>query len=321
MRYILQRLLHFAVVFIVVTFVVLVATRIGSESALEEVTPATASDVRREQIAEQYPYLDDPLPVQWVGWVGDLVTGDWGQQFDRNVSISSLLQTRLPATAFIGLWAIFIGLVIAVPVGVISAYRRDRAFDRVATLSSFGIVSMPPVVIAVALLFLVVTRTDLFSTVAGATYVAPWDNPWEHFKTFFIPALALGASMGAVWSRLLRADMIYTLQSDFVMLAKAKGLSPSRVLWVHALRASVLSLITGVALQMSALVAGTVIVEEFFGPRGVGNLLIVGIQSNQVMVIQAVAVLFVIIVVVVNLFVDFLYAVVDPRIRAARALA
>ena len=179
---------------------------------------------------------------------------------------------------------------------------------------------MPPVVVGVALLYLVVAVLAWFPTVGASTYVAPWDSPIEHFRNFFIPALTLGIGLGAVWSRFLRADMILTLQSDFIMLAKAKGVSPNRVLWVHALRASVLSLITSVALQTSALIGGAVIAETFFGPKGIGERLVFAIQGNDILIIQAITAVLVVGVVIANLVVDLLYAVIDPRIRHARQL-
>ncbi len=150
--------------------------------------------------------------------------------------------------------------------------------------------------------------------------MAPWDNPIEHFKNFFIPALTLGLGLGAVWSRLLRADMILTLQSDAVMMARAKGISSQRVLWVHALRASILSLMTSVALQMSALLGGAVVAEQFFGPKGLGERLLIALQQNDLLIIQAITAIITVFVVFANFLVDLLYAVVDPRIRLARTL-
>lgn len=126
--------------------------------------------------------------------------------------------------------------------------------------------------------------------------------------------------LGAVWSRLLRADMILALQSDSVLMARSKGISPQRVLWVHALRSSILSLMTSVALQMSALLGGAVVAETFFGPRGIGDRLIFAIQQNDLLVIQSITAIVTIAVVLANVVVDLLYAVVDPRIRAARSL-
>jgi peptide/nickel transport system permease protein len=320
MRYVLQRLVQFLIVFVIVTFVVMVATRIGSRDPIRDLAGGAVSDAQIAQVKEDYPYLDKPLVVQYVYWLGDFVTGDLGRSYLQSQEGIDMFKQRLPATMFIGFWAIVIGLLIAVPVGVYSAYRRDGPLDRVASVTSFGVISMPPVVVGVALLFLVVARIDFFPTVGASNYIAPWDSPIGHFKNFFIPALTLGLGLGAVWSRFLRADMNLTLQSDFIMLAKAKGVSPGRVLWVHALRASVLSLITSVALQSSALIGGAVISETFFGPKGIGERLVFAIQGNDILIIQAITAVLVVGVVFFNLLVDLLYAVIDPRIRHMRQL-
>ncbi len=172
--------------------------------------------------------------------------------------------------------------------------------------------------IAVFLLFFVALKFDYFPVLSN--YVAPWTSPMRHFKNFFLPSLTLGLGLGAVWSRFLRADMITTLQSDFIMLARAKGVSPSRTLWRHALRSSILSLITSVAFQVPGLVGGAVIAEQFFGVAGIGTRLVFAVQGNDILVIQAITAVVVVAVVAVNLVVDLLYAVVDPRIRHMRAL-
>ena len=321
MRYLAQRLLQFLLVFVVVTFIVLAATRIGSSDPLRDLAGGQVSERRLEEVSEDYPYLDKPLVIQYGYWMTDLATGDWGYSYYQSQSVMDMFQQRAPATFFIVFWSLVIGMIIALPVGVYAAYRRDRFFDKATSLSTFAAISMPSLVVAVLLLYAVVARYDLFPTVGGSDYVAPWDNPYEHFKNFFIPALTLGVGIGGVWSRLLRADMVLTLQSDFVMLAKAKGISPLRILWVHALRASVLSLITSVALQLGALISGAIIAEQFFGPRGLGDRLVFAIQQNDLLTLQAIAVVIVAVVVVANLVVDLLYAIIDPRIRAARALA
>jgi peptide/nickel transport system permease protein len=317
MRYFVQRVVQFAIVFVIVTFIVLVATRIGSKDPVRDLAGGSVGEDQIAQVKEDYPYLDDPYPVQWVYWMADNLQGDFGYSYAQSQSVMDMFQQRLPATFFIGTWAIILGLLIALPVGVYSAYRRDGPFDKAASFGSFGLISTPPLVVAVLLLTFVTSKTDLFPTGIG-NYVAPWDNPVEHFKNFFVPALTLGLGLGGIWSRFLRADMNLTLQSDFIMLAKAKGVSPARVLWRHALRSSVLSLITSVALQTSALVGGAVIAEQFFGPKGIGDRLIFAVQGNDLLIIQAITAVLVVIVVFVNLLVDLLYAVVDPRIRHAR---
>ena len=320
MRYVLQRLFQFLIVFVIVTFVVMVFTRIGSRDPVRDLAGGAVGEAQIEQVREDYPYLDKPLVQQYVYWLGDFVTGDLGRSYLQSQEGIDMFKQRLPSTIFIALWAVVIGLLIAVPIGVYSAYRRDGKLDRVASVSSFAVISMPPVVVGVALLYLVVAVLGWFPTVGASTYVAPWDSPIEHFRNFFIPALTLGIGLGAVWSRFLRADMILTQQSDFIKLAKANGVSPNRVLWVHALRASVLSLITSVALQTSALIGGAVIAETFFGPKGSGERLVFAIQGNDILIIQAITAVLVVGVVIANLVVDLLYAVIDPRIRHARQL-
>lgn len=324
MRYLGQRLLQFVLVFVVVTFLVMAATRIGVDDLYREVAGGTVSEDRIEVVQREYPYLNDPLPIQYGYWVKDMFTGNWGFSYIQSQDNLAMFQQRMPATVFIALWAIVIGLLIAVPLGVYSAYRRDGPFDRVANIGSFAVISTPPLVVAVLALFLIVTRVDWwifnFPTAGRSSYVAPWSDPVLHFQNFFIPGLVLGLGLGAIWSRLLRADMILSLQSDSVNMARAKGISPRRVLWVHALRMSILSLMTSVALQMAALIGGTVVVEQFFGPKGIGERLLFAIQQRDVLVVQAIVAILVVFVVFANLLVDLLYSVVDPRIRLARSL-
>ena len=268
MRYVAQRLVQFILVFIIVTFTVMAVTRIGSTDPVREVAGGAVSEEQLQRVIEDYPYLDEPLPVQWVMWMKDILTGDWGYSYIASQSTIEMFQQRMPTTVFIVLWAIFIGLLIAVPLGVYSAYKRDSLFDRAASIGSFAVISAPAVVVAVIFLFPVVSRSVFFPSVGRSSYVAPWDNPVAHFQNFFIPASCSALGIGAIWSRLLRSEMILTLQSDSVNMARSKGISPSRVLWVHALRMSILTLITSVALQMSALIGGTVIIEAVLRPEG-----------------------------------------------------
>ncbi len=318
MRYALQRIAQFAIVFVIVTFVVMVATRIGSSDPVRDLAGGTVSDEVIEKVRADYPYLDRNIFVQYFYWLKDMLTGDFGYSYAQSQSVADMFRQRLPASFFIGFWAILLGLLVAVPLGVYAAYRRDGLFDRSTSLVSFAFISVPPLVFAVLLLLFVAVRFDTFPVLS--VYVAPWDNPWDHFRNFLLPSLTLALGLAAVWSRFLRADMISTLQSDFIMLARAKGMSPKRILWGHALRASILSLVTSVALQLSGLVGGAVIAEQFFGPKGIGDRLVFAVQQNDLLVIQAVTALLVVVVVTANLLVDLLYAVIDPRIRHARAL-
>ena len=134
MRYFLQRLFQFVIVFVVVTFVVMAATRIGSTDPLRDLAGGQVSELQMEEVAEDYPYLDKPLPVQYVYWLQDVFTGDWGRSYIQSQTVGEMFRQRAPATFFIVFWAIVIGLVIAVPLGVYSAYRRDKFFDKTSSV-------------------------------------------------------------------------------------------------------------------------------------------------------------------------------------------
>ena len=147
MRYVGQRLIQFVLVFVIVTFMVLAATRIGSTDPARDLAGGAVSEAQIEQVKEDYPYLDKPLAVQYVYWLKDIVTGDWGRSYVASQSVVDMFQQRMPTTVFIVFWAIVIGLLIAVPLGVYSAYRRDGLFDQGGSIGSFAVISMPPLVV------------------------------------------------------------------------------------------------------------------------------------------------------------------------------
>jgi peptide/nickel transport system permease protein len=317
-RYALARLVQFVIVIVVVTFAVLAISRIGSKDPARDLAGGAVSQERVEQVSERF-HLDEPIVVQYGYWLKDFVTFDMGYSYIQSQDVVAMFKQRMPVTLFVAFWAIFVGLLIAVPAGVYSAYKRDGPLDRIISAGSFAVISMPALVLAVLLSYLLSVRWQVFPLLG--TYVAPWSSPLEHFKNFFLPAITLGAGLGAVWTRLLRADMIGTLQSDYIMLARAKGMSPSRVLWGHALRGSVLSLLTSVALNVGGLIGGAVVIEQIFSLPGVGLRLVESVQTNDLLTLQAIAAVLAVAVVLANFVVDLLYAAIDPRIRHARALS
>ena len=318
MRYALARLVQFVIVIVVVTFAVLAISRIGSKDPARDLAGGAVSQERVDQVSDRF-HLDDPIVVQYGYWLKDFVTFDMGYSYIQSQDVVAMFKQRMPVTLFIAFWAIVVGLVLAVPAGVYSAYKRDGLLDRAISAGSFAVISMPALVLAVLLSYLLSVRWQVFPLLG--TYVAPWSDPVQHFKNFFLPAVTLGVGLGAVWTRLLRADMIGTLQSDYIMLARAKGMSPSRVLWGHALRGSVLSLLTSVALNVGGLIGGAVVIEQIFNLPGVGLRLVESVQTNDLLTLQAIAAVLAVAVVLANFVVDLLYAAVDPRIRHARALS
>jgi peptide/nickel transport system permease protein len=248
-----------------------------------------------------------------------MVTLDMGVSVQQNIAVSTYIGGRVLVTVFLGAYSLLLALIVAIPVAVYQAYKRDSLGDKSLSVASFAFVAIPPIVMGVLLILLFVRTLHWFPRTGEKIY--PWDSPLQHFRNFALPTLALSLPVGAVFSRLLRGDMVRTLQSDFVTLASAKGVSTQRILWRHALRNSLFSLITSIGLQLAGIVGGAIVVEQLFAMKGMGTLLVASILSKDLFVVQALSAIIVFTVVIVNLLVDLSYAVIDPRIRHMRALS
>jgi peptide/nickel transport system permease protein len=333
LRYFLQRLSQFLIVFVIVTFGVMVLIRLGLNAPGDPARTLLGSAVSQDRIdaATQKYRLDRNYFVQYWFWMKGMLTGDMGFSEPNQQTVARLLKGRAWTTILLGVYATVFALVIAVPLAVRQAYKRDATFDKIGSGLSFLFVSVPAIVLSPLLTLALIikhqwTIGDYVISIGGwfprvGTKVYPWQDLGAHIKNFFVPTLVLTLPLAAVFTRLLRGDMIQTLQADFVTLASAKGVSPRRVLWVHALRNSLFSLITSVGTQLGGIVGGAIIVEQFFDLDGLGNLLAASILRKDLFVVQSTAAILVAIVVLINLSVDLLYAVIDPRIRHARALA
>ncbi len=320
MRYFLIRFGRFLIVFFVVTFGVMVLMRIGLNSPgdpARTMLGGTASQAQIDEVTRRY-HLDSNLLVQYLWWLKGMVTGDMGISVQQNITVAKYIKPRILTTMFLGVYSIVWGLIIAVPLAVFQAYRRDSVRDRIASYLSFFFVSVPALVLAPVFIFLFVTKLTWFPRIGEKIY--PWDDLGSHIHNFLLPVIVLTLPLAAVFTRLLRADMALTLQADFITLASAKGVSPRRVLWRHALRNSLFSLLTSIGLQLGGLVGGAIIVEQYFNMKGMGTLLVSSILSKDLFVVQALVAILVVVVVTVNLIIDLMYAVIDPRIRQMRAL-
>jgi peptide/nickel transport system permease protein len=320
MRYFLQRLLQFAIVFFLVTFGVLVFMRIGLNAPgdpARTMLGGQASDAQIKAVTDRFHLHANYLEQYWF-WLKGMFTLDFGTS-TKNIAVTTFIRPRILPTVFLGVYATVFALIIAVPTAVYQAYRRDGIGDKVGSFFSFAFVSIPALVLAPLLKFLFIDKLGWFPRLAAKVY--PWDSFTGHFKNFFVPTLALTLPLAAIFVRLLRADMVSTLQADFVTLASAKGVPPRRVLWGHALRNSLFTLLTNVGVQVGGLVGGALVVESYFNVAGMGSLLVNAILGSDLFTVQSVSAILVATVVVVNLLVDLSYAVIDPRIRHARALS
>ena len=259
--------------------------------------------------------LDDPLPIRYVAWLGDALTGDLGQSYYTRQDVTDAVVERLPVTVEIVVVSMLMALVVSIPLGMVTAYRAGGALDRVVTGVTFGMLAIPSFMMGLLLIYLFAVEWGWFPA-TGWTRLT--DDPVENLRSVFMPALSLAVVNIAVFTRLLRTDMIATLQEDHVLLARSKGLPTSKILLRHALRPSSFSLLTVSALTVGNLLGGAVIVEQLFALPGIGRLLFDAIFQRDLMMVQGVVLVITTGFVVINVLVDILYAVLDPRLRTGR---
>jgi peptide/nickel transport system permease protein len=257
--------------------------------------------------------LDEPVPTRYVRWLGDALQGDFGRSYNSRESVSAILGKRIPVSLTLMMYAQVLALVIAVPVAIWSAYRSDGLFDRSSTTASFALISVPNFALGVLLLYFFAVRSQVFP----ARYLD--ENLGDRLYSLFLPAVTLALPIAATYMRLLRTDLIKTLQEDFITTARAKGMPTWHILLRHALRPSSFSLITVVGLTFGALLGGTLVVENIFSIPGVGKAVVDSIFRKDYLVVQAVVLLTAIAYVMVNFTVDALYSFLDPRVRSASA--
>ena len=262
--------------------------------------------------------LDQPLPVRYVDWLGGAVRGDLGTSPRSHTTVLDSIKDRLPISLELLVLAELIGLAVAIPVGIASAYRAGGLLDQAASGAAFGILAVPGFVVAIVLIYLFAVQLDL---VPATGYTPFLTDPLANLRSFFLPALTVGLGEAAAYTRLLRSDMIATLQEDYIAMARAKGLPTWHILTRHALKPSSFTLLTVLGINIGRLMGGALIVETIFALPGVGRLLVESIYARDLVVVQGVVAFVAVAFVLVNFAVDVLYAVLDPRIRHGRAVA
>jgi peptide/nickel transport system permease protein len=259
---------------------------------------------------EKY-HLDDTLPVRYGHWIVGMVQGDFGESYANQMPVSSILAERLPKSILLMGMSVVIALGVSIPWGVAAAYRANQRFDRVSTAVAFGLLSIPGFALAIMLFYFFIVRWQIFPS----RFMD--DNLLSRLHSLVLPAASLGLPLAAVYQRLLRTDLITTLQEDFVITAKAKGLSDRRIMFRHVLRPSMFGMITVVGLNTAALIGGTIIIESIFSIPGFGReLYISAIRDDNTVVLAGVTVLATAFV-AINTAVDLLYSYLDPRVRRA----
>jgi peptide/nickel transport system permease protein len=279
-----------------------VASILGEYAAYAE----DAEDLRRKL------GLDEPAPVQYARWVGNLVTGDLGTSLRTGRSITEEMRVRLPVTFELGLLAMAFGVMIALPVGILSAVRQDSALDYLARGIAVLMLSIPTFWLAV----LVITWPSIWwQWTPPVSYTSLWEDPRSNLVQMTIPAFILGTHLAGTIMRLTRAQMLEILRQDYVRTAWAKGLGSRVVIVRHALRNALIPVVTLIGLQVPILIGGAVVLENIFAIPGMGRYLLEAISTRDYTVVQATVLLVALSIVLSNIVVDIVYGLIDPRIR------
>jgi peptide/nickel transport system permease protein len=315
-RYLVRRLLTAIPTLLLISFVLFAVLSLAPGDPLSQfaANPAVPPEVR-ENIRRSLG-LDDPWPVRYVKWLFALAHGDWGFSFGSRIAVWDLIKLRLPSTlAVVGI-AYLISLVIALPIGILSAVKQYSIFDHVATTFAFIGFSVPTFFTGLLLIILLSIKLQWLPFIYDSTLqVRDLASLGTQLKQSIMPIIVLALFQTATFVRYTRASMLENLPQDYVRTARAKGVTEVSVINRHVVRNSLIPVVTLIALTAPTVFSGALITEQIFRVPGIGALLITSIQNNDIPVIMAITFTFSFLVVVMNVVADVAYGVLDPRIR------
>lgn len=262
-------------------------------------------------------YLNHPFFARFFHWLGELLQGHLGLTLAPPVPIATVLKAAYPITLELIIFSQVIAVVVAIPVAMYGALRANRVFDKVSTAASFATLSLPNFIVGPLLVLIFAVKVTWFPGPAS-NVPSIWSDPAQNLYVMFLPSLTLAIGSIAVYQRLLRADMIATLEEDYILMARAKGLSTARILFRHALRPSTFSTMTVGGVQIGGLIAGAIIAETVFSLHGLGSVLTAAVAAKDLPTVQAVTIIVAVFYILCNLLIDFLYTLIDPRVRRGR---
>jgi peptide/nickel transport system permease protein len=318
-RYSIRRLVETIPTLLVISVVVFSLILIVPGDPILHMLGYVGDDIQVQEVVDPVVYsrmrqrlgLDAPIPVQYARWLHRTVQGDLGTSLNHGVPVLDLILERLPATFYLGLAALLIGLLIALPLGVLAAVRQDTWVDHLGNgLVIFGIVT-PGFWVALMAVLAFSVHLGWFPSIG---YAAPQQNPLKFLSHITLPAFVLGIDVAAGLLRYLRADFIEQLRQDYVRAARAKGLPERVVLVKHALKNSLVATVTVIGLDISGLLGGSTIIETMFAYPGISYLLLQSIYARDFPVVQGVVLFMALLVVAVNYVTDVVYAFLNPRI-------
>jgi peptide/nickel transport system permease protein len=310
-EFLVQRSAISLVTLFLITVIVFLGVRMipGDPARVMAGTDADAAGL--EEIRQKYG-LRDPIPIQYVRWLTLALRGDLGESIRTRDSVLRLIRQKLPITLQLAAYSIVVALVIAIPVGVLAAVRRNTAWDYVASSVSLCGVSIPNFWLGIMLILALSVRLQWLP---ASGFVSPFEDPWANTQRLLMPALVLGSALAAVLMRQTRNSMIEVLSADYIRTAYAKGLRTGVVVFRHAIRNGLIPVITIFGLQLGALIGGAVVTEQIFVVPGFGRLILEAVFTRDYPVVQGVVLITASAYVLINLLVDVSYSLLNPRIR------
>lgn len=298
-----RRFLQIIPVLILISMVTFMLTRLSGDPTTL-LLPLDATEEQRENLREQLG-LDEPLPVQYLSFVGGVLQGDFGDSFRYRQPALDIVMERVPATLELAAASLALALLVGLPAGVISALRHGSATDGIVQFGSFIGQAMPPFYTGLLLLVFVGINVD---------WIPTGGREAGSLRHLLLPSLTLAPFMIAIIARFARSSVLDVLGRDYVRTARSKGISERRVISMHVLRNALIPVVTVIGLQVGALLGGAVITEVVFGWPGIGRLAVTSVLQRDFPVVQAVVMLTAVVFVFVNLIVDLMYMWLDPRI-------
>jgi peptide/nickel transport system permease protein len=269
-------------------------------------TPANSAIVNRQL------GLNKPLYLQYFIWMGHVLQGNLGQSYTTHQNTTSIISQSFPIDIELIVLSQVLAFVIAFPMAMTASRRPYRLFDQISNSTAFGMLALPPFVIAPVMVLLFAVHWHIFP--GPASYVPLSQNIWTNLHAMLLPAIVLALGSIVVYFRLLRNDLIATLQEDFITMARSKGLTDRRIMWRHALRPSSIALLASAGVTISSLITGAFVVELLLQMPGLGYQLIFSVNQDDYLVVQGITLVVAVAIVLVNFLVDFLFTLVDPRI-------
>jgi len=311
-RYIAKRLLVMLPVLLGVSLVTFLMVHAIPGDAVDYMLQfAPVGEDVRQNLRAQYN-LDEPVWMQYLLWLRDVLLFDFGQSLISDRSVSAAIASRLPFTVALGVFAWLIAIVISIPAGIVSAVKKGEVVDEVSRIGALFGIALPNFWLGLMLLLVFSVQLDWF-TVLPPSDAGLFSLPM--LKYMILPAVTLGTASTALLTRLMRSSMVEELNKEYVTMARAKGLSERTVIVKHVLRNSLISVVTVAALMIAGIVDGSVVVEEVFAWPGIGRLLINAITARDFPIIQTAVLMIGVTIVVANLVADIIYSLLDPRIR------